>query len=163
VEGWVETNDLKLRRTTVWMTQPRILEKGVMVGSVTLPGNTSLVTLVLLNSSDKPNTLEEDICLAHLEAVEFCGELFNTDCMKNGVMKLETVDTDSPETSPDYIKKMMENVHADVPLEHRTGLECFINKYSDIFCKSEFDLGETPLGIHRIHTGDARPVRQTLR
>jgi len=38
-----------------------------------------------------------------------------------------------------------------------------MNKYSDIFSKSEFDLGETPLGIHRIDTGDARPVRQTLR
>jgi len=72
-----------------------------MVGSFRLPGNTSLVSLVLLNSYDKPVTLEEDICLAHLEAVEFCDELVNTDCKKDGVMRLETVDTDSSETSPD--------------------------------------------------------------
>jgi len=58
---------------------------------------------------------------------------------------------------------MMENVHADVPIENRTKLEHLMNKYSDIFSMSEFDLGETPLGIHRIDTGDARPVCQTLR
>jgi len=139
-----------------------MLEGGIMVGSVTLPGNTSLVSLVQLNSSDKPVTLEEDICLAHLEAVEFCDEPVSPDCRKDKVMRLETVDTDSPETSPDYIQNMMKNVHADVPIENRTRLERLMNKYSDIFSKSEFDLGETPLIIHRIDTGDARPVRQTL-
>jgi len=145
------------------MTQPRLLEGGVMVGSVTLPGNTSLVSLVLLNSFDKPVTLKEDICLAHIEAVEFCDELVNTNCKKNGVMRLKTVDTDNSETSPDCIQNMMENVHADMPIENRTSLERLMNKYSDIFSKNKFDLGKTPLGIHRIDTGDARPVRQTLR
>jgi len=73
------------------------------------------------------------------------------------------VDTDSSETSPDYIRNMMKNVHSDVPIENRTGLKRLMNKYSDILSKSKFDLGETPLGIHRIDTDDARPVRQTLR
>jgi len=52
-EGQVKTHDLKRRRNTVWMTQPRILEGGIMVGCVTVQGNTALVSLVLLNISDK--------------------------------------------------------------------------------------------------------------
>jgi len=70
-------------------------------------------------------------------------------------MRLETVDTVSPEISPEYIQNMMKDVRLDVPDESRTGLERLMNKYSDIFSKSEFDLGETSLGIHRIDTGDA--------
>jgi len=163
VEGRVETNDLKRRRNTLWMTQPRMLDGVIMVGSVTLPGNTPLVSLVLLNSSDKSITLEEDVCLAHLEAVEFCEGSLNDNCKEAGVMKLEVIEDDSPETSPDYIQTMMGNVHGYVTAEHKAKLEALINKYSDIFSKSEFDLGETPLGIHRIDTGDAKPVRQTLR
>jgi len=61
VEGRVETHDFKGWRNTVWMTQPRMLEGGIMVGCVTSPGNASLVSLVLLNSSDITVTHEEDI------------------------------------------------------------------------------------------------------
>jgi len=53
VEGRVETNDLKRLRNTGWMTHPRLLEGGVMVGCVTVPGNKSQVPIVLLNSSCK--------------------------------------------------------------------------------------------------------------
>jgi len=116
VEGRVETHDLKRRRNTVWMTQPRMLEGGIMVGCVTLPGNTTLVSCVLY-SSYMLITLKEDICLAHLEAVEFCDESVNPNCRKAKVMRLETVDTENSETSPDYIQNMMKNVHADVPIE----------------------------------------------
>jgi len=163
VEVRVETHDLKRQRNTVWMTQRRMLEGGIMVRCVTLPGNTSLVSFVILNSYDKPVTLEEDICLAHLEAVDFCDEPVSPNCRRNEVMRSETVDTVIPETSPDYIQSMMKDVHSNVPDESRTGLERLINKYSDIFSRSEFDFVETSLGIHRINTGDARPVRQTLR
>jgi len=43
-------------------------------------------------------------------------------------------------------KIMRIHVHSDVPIENRTGLKRLMNKYSDIFIKSEFDLGETPMG-----------------
>jgi len=38
-----------------------------------------------------------------------------------------------------------------------------LKRYSDVFSKGELDLGETPLAKHRIDTGDARPMSQTLR
>jgi len=38
-----------------------------------------------------------------------------------------------------------------------------LRKYLDVFSKGELDLGETPLAKHRIDTGEARPMRQTLR
>jgi len=38
-----------------------------------------------------------------------------------------------------------------------------LREYADLFSKGELDLGETSLAAHQIDTGDARPMRQTLR
>jgi len=39
VDGEVESNDLKRRRKTTWITQPRLLNGGIMVGCVAVPGD----------------------------------------------------------------------------------------------------------------------------
>jgi len=38
-----------------------------------------------------------------------------------------------------------------------------LREYVDVFSTGEHDLGETSLAAHQIDTGDARPIRQTLR
>jgi len=38
-----------------------------------------------------------------------------------------------------------------------------LREYADVFSKGELNLGETSLAAHQIDTGDARPMRQTLR
>jgi len=163
VEGRVESNDLKLRRNTTWITQPRLLEGGILVGCVTVPGNVSLVSLVLLNCSDKQVVLGEDICLAHLELVEMCDKVMTCDNKCVEVMRVKVIEPTDEETRPEFIEDLMNRVHGDVPENVKSDLERLNNKYSDIFSRSEFDIGETPLGLHRIDTRDARPVRQILR
>jgi len=38
-----------------------------------------------------------------------------------------------------------------------------LREYADVFSTGETDLGETSLAAHQIDTGDARPIRKTLR
>jgi len=165
VEGRVESNNLKRRRNTTWMTQPRLLQGGIMVGCVTVPGNVglSLVSLVLLNSSNRQVLLKEDLCFAHLELVELCDQVMT--CNNNGVevMRVKVIEPTEEEARPEFIEELMNRGHGDVPEYIMNDLERLNNKYSDIFSRSEFDLGKTPLGLHRIDTGDTCPVRQTLR
>ena len=42
-------------------------------------------------------------------------------------------------------------------------LEKLFNEYHEVFSKSEFDLGETNVTTHKIDTGVARPIKQSLR
>jgi len=163
VEGRVKSNDLKRRRNTTSITQPRLLESGIMVGCVAVPVNASFVSLVVLNSSDKQVVLDEDICLAHLELVELCDEIMTCDNKGAEVTRIKVVEPIEEDARPEFIEDIMNGVHSDMPGEVKIDLERLINKYSDIFSRSEFDLSETPLGLHRIDSGDARPVRQTLR
>jgi len=117
---------------------------------------------VVLNGSDKQIVLDEDIYLAHLELVELCDEIMTCDNKGVEVMRLKVVESTEEDARPEFIEDLMNRVHGDVPREVKIDLEQLINKYSAIFSRREFDLGETPLGLHRIDTGDARPVRQTL-
>jgi len=145
IEGRVESNDLKRRRNTTWITQPRLLAGGIMVGCVAVPGNVSFISLVVLNSSDKQVVLDEDICLAHLELVDLCDEVMTSDEKGGEVLRIKVVESSEEDTRPEFIEDLMSRVHGDVPGEVKRDLERLINKYSDIFSRSEFDLGETPL------------------
>jgi len=119
--------------------------------------------VVVLNCSDKQITLDEDMSLAHLKLVDLCDEIMTSDNKGREVLRIKVVESTEEDTRPEFIEDLMNRVHGDVPGEVKVDLECLIDNYSDIFSRSEFDLGETPLGLHRIDTGDARPVRQTLR
>jgi len=79
------------------MTHFRLLEGGVMVSCVTLPGNKALVPIMLLNSSNKKIVLEEDLCLAHLELVEMCGEISTPVNIGSEVRRLKVIELSNDE------------------------------------------------------------------
>jgi len=58
---------------------------------------------------------------------------------------------------------MMNTVDPSVPEEYKIKLRQLLLRNSAAFSKNELDLGFTDLVMHRIDTGDARPVRQQLR
>ena len=47
--------------------------------------------------------------------------------------------------------------------DERKGVVEFLQQYSTVFSRDEFDLGLTSLIVHRIDTGDAKPFCQGLR
>ena len=57
----------------------------------------------------------------------------------------------------------MENTDATVPPEYRKQLADILKRHSQAISMNADDLGRTSMAKHRIDTGDARPVRQSLR
>jgi len=62
-----------------------------------------------------------------------------------------------------HLDGLMTGIDGSVTREQAEGLIELLKRYSDVFSKNEIDLGETLLAKHRIDTGDARPIKQTLR
>jgi len=62
-----------------------------------------------------------------------------------------------------HLSKLLEGVDERVSEEQRVELIKILREYEDVFSTGENDLGETSLAAHQIDTGDARPIRQTLR
>jgi len=61
------------------------------------------------------------------------------------------------------VDEMMNKVDSYGPDEYKVKLRQLLLRNSAAFSKDELDVGFTNLVIHRIDTGDARPVRQQLR
>ena len=45
----------------------------------------------------------------------------------------------------------------------RTRLRAILKRHSNVFSKNEWDLGWTDIVIHKIDTGNSKPIRQQLR
>ena len=56
----------------------------------------------------------------------------------------------------------MQEIHVDSGLtrEQKREMHCLLNEYSDVFSKSDHDLGRTSVVTHQIPTGDTAPCRQ---
>ena len=58
---------------------------------------------------------------------------------------------------------LLKGMSPGVSVSEREQISALLSEFSDVFSKNELDLGETHLGVHRIDTGDARPIRQQMR
>jgi hypothetical protein len=70
---------------------------------------------------------------------------------------------DNGQDVPEFVKHLMEKIHPSVPESTAIALEEILVSYTDVFSKSEVDLGLTDLVTHRIDTENATPFRQQLR
>jgi len=61
------------------------------------------------------------------------------------------------------IAQMLENLPAELTSEQRAKVEALLIQHRGILSVSEHDIGRTQLVEHRIDTGDARPIRESLR
>jgi len=62
-----------------------------------------------------------------------------------------------------HLSKLLEGVDDRVSEGQRVELIKMLREYVDVFSTGKHDLGKTSLAAHPIDTGDARPIRQTLR
>ena len=60
---------------------------------------------------------------------------------------------------PDHMQPLYENIRVELVPGTRGELEGLLGQYEEIFSKGDHDLGRTKTQVHRIPTGDARPVR----
>ena len=62
-----------------------------------------------------------------------------------------------------HIDNIIGQVDPDVEDDSKVKLRQLLEEYQDIISSDEIDLGKTDLVEHRIDTGDAKPVRHSLR
>ena len=70
---------------------------------------------------------------------------------------------DSPDDPTEHVRCMIDSLPADLPTQQRSKAEKLIWDNSDLFSKSEFDIGRTSVSKHHIDTGANRPFKQPLR
>jgi hypothetical protein len=64
---------------------------------------------------------------------------------------------------PEHLQDVYERSKAHLSGEDRKRLKALLIRHSDTFAKHDLDLGEVRNIVHKIDTGDARPIKQRLR
>jgi len=135
----------------VWTTEVNELKNGVKVARAIMPHRLDKVPVLVLNDSIVSKKIDAGTVLSKLTIAE---------CMNKG----GAVEGDVSYTGCyEHLSKLTEGIDGSVTEEQKIRLVEILKRYSDVFSKKELDLGETSLAKHRIDTGDARPMRQTLR
>ena len=133
------------------MTSPNECKNGVYVASVLLPNKNKNVPVRVVNTNEEAQVMEKGMQLTTIQEVELIEEVD------------EDRDQECDRNRNKHIEELIEQVDASVAAEYKAQLKDLLTEYKDIISSDELDLGRTELVEHRIDTGDARPVRQTLR
>jgi len=107
----------------------------------------------LFNVTDRLVTLKSRVVLGNLESLHAYSAQSPTPPRQQAPADVESK----------IVDEMMNKVDSSVPDEYKVKLRQLLLRNSAAFSKDELDLGFNDLIIHRIDTGDARPVRQQLR
>ena len=130
-----------------WATEPIELKQGLMVAGAVLPRRYDNLVVRILNLSDKEAFLRKGSEVA--EAVPVVVE--------------PTLPGLQEDRNFEHVDPLVETVDDSVPEEEKSQLKAILHEFSDVFSRSEFDLGHTGLAKHSIDTGEARPIKQPLR
>ena len=132
---------------TDWATEPMELKRGLLVARTVLPRRHENLPVRVLNTGDREIYFAKGSEVAEATPV---------------VVEIVTAETPAPESFA-HVDPLVEAVDASVTAEEKIVLQATLHEFADVFSKSEYDLGCTGLAKHTIDTGDARPIRQTLR
>jgi len=117
-----------------------------------LPERLDNLPILVLNLSNESCEINAETILTKLSLAN-CAEDNNE----------KTLTAGEGERSYKHLSKLLEGVDERVSEEPRVKLIKTLREYVDVFSTGETDLDETSLAAHQIDTGDARPIRQTLR
>jgi len=120
------------------------------VARMVVPERLDNVPVLVLNSSIVEKEVGARTILADLALAEFIEE------QNESGEERESGDCE-------HLNDLMTGIDGSVTREQAEGLTGLLKKYSDVFSRNQLDLEETPLAMHRIDTGETRPIKQTLR
>ena len=166
---------------STWALESRQLRPGVLVARSVMPDRHHDVAVRLLNVTNRPQTVRSGTCVGVLRPVDVCcvddgrpssqsaGQPPTVNCRtvnQQGIPSTITsrvagVGNDTAE--PDPFEEMISALPPNLDADQRRVAESLLRRYEDTFSKSDYDLGQTDLVMHRIDTGDNRPFRQPLR
>jgi len=134
----------------MWTTAANELKGGVSIARAILLERLDMLPILVLNSSSVPMNVAAHLILSNLSMAECVEE------REGGEIK-------DKESDYAHLTGLSKGIDGSVTREQEARLTTLLRQYSDEFSKNELDLGETPLAKHRIDTGGARPMRQSLR
>jgi len=153
VPGRVEMNRMSSdSEGGVWTTEVSELKKSVNVALAILPERLDDLPILVLNCSDEPCEILEHTILAELSLAK---------CAKKLEDKMLTTQEGGQSYAP--LSKLLNGVDTGVTEQQPTELVSTLREYAVVLSIGELDLGETSLAAYWIDTGDAMPIRQTLR
>lgn len=123
-------------------------------------GNSRVVQLPITNMSYNRLTLKAGIALGSFEVVSVFTHQ-DTMLLPPHIRTINKKNSSRP--LQEHIRPMADNAKKGLPLEEIKHLDALLKEYSDIFSKHEFDLGCFSGVEHTIDTGDAKPIRQSMR
>ncbi len=130
---------------------------GLFVARSLVPATSVYLPVTVCNTRDTPLHMREGTSLGLTEPIE---------CIKDDVQCQATENHSLPDRSTE-VKRLIDNVIYSLPSELSSNqverMHNILWKYSNCLSISEFDLGYTDLVQHTINTGNAAPIRQTLR
>jgi len=136
----------------VWMTEVSELDNGVNVARAILPERLDNLPILVSNVSNEPCEICAETILTELSLATCAGDEHE-----------QALTAEEGERSYKHQSKLLEGVDDRVLVGQRVELIKMLREYGDVFSTGEHDLEETSLAAHQIDTGDARPIRQTLR
>ena len=130
-----------------WATEPMELKQGLLVARTVLPRRHENLPVRVLNTGDREIYFAKGSEVAEATPVV-----------------VETVEIEAlAPPSFEHVEPLVDAVDTSVSAEEKSVLRTTLHEFADVFSKSEYDLGCTGLAKHTIDTGDARPIKQTLR
>ena len=145
---------------------PKPIQRGVICARTLLGGSAVQSAVHVINTSDKDCTIRKGTYVGPAEEVEVCNgaevRKQNGDKSVEGMTCL-TMKSQSEVESTDHVQPVIQSLPEDLPAGEKVEAMLFIRKHADLFFKSEFDIGRTPLVQHVIDTGHHRPFKQQLR
>ncbi|VDI71144.1 Hypothetical predicted protein [Mytilus galloprovincialis] len=111
-----------------------------------------------MNVTDNPVRLQGGIEVAEAHAVTVIESMDDPQELSVG-----TCSTSKKEDLPDHLQELFTTSSQDLTTDQKSKLRTLLYTYSDVFAKTEFDLGNFSHVEHEIDTGDARPIQLRMR
>jgi len=116
------------------------------------------VPIRVLNLDDQPRGVKAGTVISDLEPVDVLGPM-TANHAEDDYQSYES----SLSELPEHMRSLLEGVDESTPKEVVERLKILTLRYQKIFSKGDEDIGLTDVLSHRIDTGSARPIRQSLR
>ncbi|MCG7879813.1 MAG: RNase H-like domain-containing protein, partial [Candidatus Thiodiazotropha endolucinida] len=130
----------------------KLLEKGTVLGAKSLTHGRQDLPIRIMNLTNECQTIYEGTHVATASPV--------TEVQK---LKPDLTITKTSITVPDHLQDLYTRTCIDLNPEQQHEVAKLISKYSDVFSKSDSDLGRTGIIKHKIPTGGAQPIKQPPR
>jgi len=147
----------------VWTTEPTRLADGVYVSRTVIPnGRFDDITVRVMNVKSESVIVRAGVNVDNLQPVEVMGLM---QVSSSGNQQKNVLDGGSMKEGEcfEFIAGLIEEMHKSMSESVKSATAEKLRQYSDVFSKFSSDLGITGVATHGIDTGDAAPLKQSMR